>query len=55
MCDEIDDSDKRLRAATDEESFNLHLHFVRAHGLPKGEFTTFSDGSVATRRAERDE
>ena len=26
----------------DPETFLLHVEFVHAHGLPKGEFTTFS-------------
>jgi hypothetical protein len=26
----------------DPETFNLHVEFVHAHGLPKGQFTTFS-------------
>ena len=26
----------------DPEAFHLHVEFVNAHGLPKGQFTTFS-------------
>ena len=26
----------------DPETFHLHVEFVHAHGLPKGQFTTFS-------------
>ena len=26
----------------DPETFGLHVEFVHAHGLPRGEFTTFS-------------
>lgn len=26
----------------DPETFHLHVEFVHAHGVPKGEFTTFS-------------
>lgn len=26
----------------DPEIFHLHVEFVHAHGLPKGQFTTFS-------------
>lgn len=26
----------------DPETFNLHVAFVHAHGIPKGEFTTLS-------------
>lgn len=28
--------------AEDPETFHLHVEFVHAHGLPKGQFTTFS-------------
>ena len=28
--------------AADPETFHLHVEFVNAHGLPKGQFTTFS-------------
>jgi hypothetical protein len=29
-------------ARGDPETFALHIEFVHAHGVPKGEFTTFS-------------
>jgi hypothetical protein len=35
------------RARGDPETFLLHVAFVHAHGLPKGEFTTFSLAPVA--------
>ncbi len=28
--------------AGDPETFHLHVEFVHAHGLPQGQFTTFS-------------
>ena len=28
--------------AGDAETFHLHVEFVHAHGIPKGQFTTFS-------------
>jgi hypothetical protein len=28
---------------SDPETFVLHVEFVHAHGIPKGEFTTFSN------------
>ena len=28
--------------AADPETFHLHVEFVHAHGLPVGQFTTFS-------------
>lgn len=37
------------RAGGDPETFLLHVEFVHAHGLPKGEFTTFSTAGTATR------
>ena len=29
-------------ASTDPETFLLNVEFVHAHGIPRGEFTTFS-------------
>ena len=45
-------------AAADPETFHLHVEFVHAHGLPKGQFTTFStcnptEGSSETAALER--
>jgi hypothetical protein len=35
--------------ADDPETFHLHVEFVHAHGLPTGQFTTFSTcGETAT-------
>ena len=34
-------------AGGDPETFLLHVEFVHAHGMPKGEFTTFSTASPA--------
>ena len=33
---------------SDPETFLLHVEFVHAHGIPKGEFTTFSIAGSAT-------
>lgn len=33
-------------AGGDPETFILHIEFVHAHGLPRGEFTTFSTAPV---------
>lgn len=43
MCDAVqdDDAQKRLVRA-DAEAFRLHVAFTHAHGIPKGEVTTFS-------------
>jgi hypothetical protein len=35
-------------ARGDPETFLLHVAFVHAHGLPKGEFTTFSLAPVVS-------
>lgn len=43
MCEITHENDKRPVARADEEAFRLHLQFMRAHGVPKGEFTTFSN------------
>ena len=34
-------------AGGDPETFLLHVEFVHAHGVPKGEFTTFSTAGIA--------
>lgn len=34
-------------AGGDPETFALHVEFVHAHGIPKGEFTTFSTAGSA--------
>lgn len=57
MCDLIQEDEKRVVAATDEESRRLHQQFLRAHGRPKGELTTLSCGSGGPLRwnSQRDE
>ena len=37
-------------ACGDPETFALHVEFVHAHGLPRGEFTTFSIVTVVDGR-----
>jgi hypothetical protein len=34
-------------ARGDPETFLLHVEFVHAHGIPRGEFTTFSNACLA--------
>jgi hypothetical protein len=47
MCDALPEEEKRLLARMDdEESFHLHVQFVRAHGAPQGEFTMLSSGGA---------
>ena len=33
--------------AEDPETFHLHVEFVHAHGVPTGQFTTFSNSAEA--------
>ena len=40
--------------AGDPETFHLHVEFVHAHGLPKGQFTTFSTCNPPEAVASRD-
>jgi hypothetical protein len=42
MCNELAEEERRLDLHTDERSFTLNKTFVRAHGLPQGEYTIFS-------------
>jgi hypothetical protein len=46
MCDTIQDEEQRLTGPLDPATYRLHVEFVRAHGLPKGEYTTFCNGSM---------
>lgn len=34
-------------AGSDPVTFCLHVEFMHAHGIPKGEFTTFSNACTA--------
>jgi hypothetical protein len=34
-------------ARSDPQTFLLHVQFVRAHGVPQGEFTTFSNACIS--------
>lgn len=56
LCDAIHDEDaiKRL-VRTDAEIFRLHVEFIHAHGMPRGEITTFSNMAVVTMSGERNE
>lgn len=50
MCDAAHHEYRKLKTRCDEETFELNLAFMRAHGLPRGEITTFSNaGAVALR------
>ena len=53
LCEALTDDAKRLPARVDQESFQLHLQFVRAHGLPKGEVTLLSTGGGLSSGSER--
>jgi hypothetical protein len=38
----------------DSDTFELHVEFVHAHGVPKGQFTTFSTGTLSSRHVASD-
>lgn len=42
LCDAMEEEEKRSGLHTDPETFRLNDAFVRAHGLPRGEYTIFS-------------
>jgi hypothetical protein len=45
---------KKLKIRNDEETFRLSQAFIRAHGLPRGEITTFSNaGTTADSKRPR--
>jgi len=47
MCDALDEEDKRHALHTDAKTCELNDLFVRAHGLPRGEYTIFSNTMAA--------
>ena len=46
MCDALTEQEKRVKTRTDTATYRLHLQFMRAHGLPKGELTTLATGGT---------
>lgn len=55
MCDAMPEEERRLLTGMDDaESFQLHVQFMRAHGPPKGEFTTLSAGGALSRSQQHD-
>jgi hypothetical protein len=40
--------------AVDSDTFDLDVEFVHAHGVPKGQFTTFSTGNLSSRHVASD-
>jgi hypothetical protein len=42
MCNAQDEEEKRQSLHTDPATFQLNDQFVRAHGLPRGEYTIFT-------------
>jgi len=53
LRDAAADEERRRQARTDAESFQLHVQFMRAHGLPRGEVTTLSTGGVFVSGVDR--
>lgn len=43
MCDPLQAEETRLLVRRDPETFKLHVEFVHAHGIPKGQVTNFSN------------
>ena len=41
MCEALDEEEQQLALHTDPETCRLNDVFVRAHGLPRGEYTVF--------------
>jgi hypothetical protein len=46
MCDALDEEEKRNSLHTGQQAFQLNDLFVRAHGLPRGEYTIFTSAMV---------
>ena len=46
MCDAVHHEAKKLKIRNDEETFRLSQAFIRAHGLPRGKITTFSNAGA---------
>lgn len=46
MCDAVHHEAKKLKIRNDEETFRLSRAFIRAHGLPRGAITTFSNAGT---------
>lgn len=46
MCDAVHHEAKKLKIRNDEATFRLNQVFLRAHGLPRGEITTFSNAGA---------
>lgn len=47
MCDAVHHEAKKLKIRNDEVTFRLNQAFIRAHGQPRGETTTFSNAGAA--------
>ena len=53
MCDALTEQEKRAQTPADAATYRLHLQFMRAHGLPKGEVTTLANGGSLMSGVER--
>jgi hypothetical protein len=55
MCDATHDEEATKHiASTDADTFRLYAEFIHAHGIPRGEITTFSNMAAMTVNHERD-
>lgn len=53
MCDAVHHDARKLKIRNDEETFLISVAFVHAHGIPKGEVTTFSNVGAVTANGRR--
>jgi hypothetical protein len=51
----LSDAEQRRQVRGDAETFRLHVQFLRAHGLPRGEVTTLYAGGVFLSGVKRHE
>jgi len=49
----LDEEEKRIALHTDPETCRLNEAFVRAHGVPRGEYTIFVTPAVAAGDTQR--
>lgn len=46
MCDAVHHEARKLKVRNDAQTFRLNQVFLRVHGSPRGEITTFSNAGV---------
>ena len=53
LCDAVHHEAKKLKIRNDEATFRMSVAFFHAHGIPKGEVTTFSNVGAVTANSRR--